>query len=156
MAMPTNGSGFDTETIVSLLNALLSQSRSLNNSNGILISKMTALEKLLDNFVKVQTLTRDRRFEEEINQLETQLDVMKKQLEEKKQLKADIRSTSDKIKAITKEQIAEEAKKNKIDWLVVRQTMINAAAGALAIAIVWGIVTFLPAIGEGIKTFLGR
>jgi predicted RNase H-like nuclease (RuvC/YqgF family) len=153
MASPTEP---DLIEINAMLQALLSQSRNINNTMAQILKIFSELHDEVHLMVKTLDITREKRFEEEINSMEAQIKLLSSQLEEKKNTKADIRSTSDKLRKVTKEEIDEYNRKKQIDWHVVRQTMVNAAAGAIAVGIIWGIITKLPEAALWFRTFMGR
>jgi hypothetical protein len=156
----SNGGNTDTESIlqflISMNQALLTQTRTTNQNTAQVLVVMKSLQNDIQELIRVLDITRERRFEEEINTLERQMTVLQSQIDEKKNAKVELKTTSEKIKLGVKAELAEQAKKKQIDWLAVRQVMINAAFGALAVGIVWGIVTNLPNIGIWLKEFFGR
>jgi anion-transporting ArsA/GET3 family ATPase len=158
--LPEGFEGEDVESLIQFLStmnqSLLSQGRSTSNTMASILRTLNTLQADLQQFMTVNDLTRERRFQEEIDAMEAQLAVISKQLEEKKNARVDLKSTTDKVRTVAREELAERDRKRSIDWLAVRQTAINASAGALAVAILWAIVINLPAIAEGLKTFLGK
>jgi hypothetical protein len=154
-----NGKDIDTEAILQFLitmnQALLTQTRTTNQNTAQILVTMKALQTDIQELIRVLDITRERRFEEEINTLERQITVLQSQIDDKKNAKVELKTTSEKIKLGVKAELAEQAKKKQIDWLAVRQVMINAAFGALAVAIMWGIVSNLPNIGIWLKEFFG-
>lgn len=152
-----NGNGqVDNEQVMNTLNILLTQTRTANNQLANLISILSTLQGDFQTFVRIQSMTRDKRFEEEIHALEAELDVLGQQLNEKKSTKADIRSTSDRIRAVTKEELEEQARSRQIDWKVVRQTIVNTIAAAMTVSVVWAIISHLGEIGAWIASILRR
>lgn len=161
MAVPSrNPDDIDLAALVQFLNSmqqtLLTQSRNTNNNVANLVKIVTVLQEDIHSLIHVLDLTREKRFEEEINALESQLTSITHQLQDKKSAQVVIHSTSEKIRTVTKEHLEAEARKKRIDWLGVRQVMINAGAGALAVGIIWGIIANLSRIGEAIQVFFGK
>jgi hypothetical protein len=142
------------EMIYSLLNELngvvIAQMRTVNNS----IANMQRL--ILDSNAAINSLitslqeTRDKRYQEEIEQLEVQMkmrdkrnqeemELLRKQLDEKRLSKGFSMTTSEKIEAVTTEVLEkrelEQHRHHKIDWVDLRNKVILVVITAIVMTI---------------------
>jgi chromosome segregation ATPase len=139
---------------------LMTQARATNNNVAGILQTTLALQKSISNLIENLTETRDHRYQEEIDSLEEKMSALVKELEQKKAAKVENKSTAERIQTAAKEAVteiqAEERKKKSIDWIGVRDTMIKAAAGAIAVAIITFLALNAPGIGEFIKSIFVR
>lgn len=122
----------------------LSQDRSLSNNVANLLRAMLDLNTTVANLVTGLRETRDKRYQEEIDQLEGQISGLNKQLEEKRVAKTTTpMTTSQEIRTVAAEvftkQIQEEQKRKSIDWIKIRDYIIGAVA-------LWIVMKILPEI----------
>lgn len=166
MTTPSSNSGLpqiDAITIFAMIremnDGLMSQAKATNNNVAAILRTDMALQENIKNLITSLTDTRDKRYQEEIDELEQQLSAVMHMLEEKKAAKQDNQSTSERIKEAAKTAVTEvqetERKRKSIDWLDVRNTMVKAGAGATAVAIIYFLARNAPAIGEFIQRIFG-
>lgn len=156
-------SQMDAITIITMLremnDGLMAQAKATNNSVAAILRSDVQLHETIKQLIASLTETRDKRYQQEIDELEQQMSVMLKALEEKKAAKHDNLSTSDKLQAAATKAVTDlqeqEKKRRSIDWYDVRNTMVKAAAGAAAVALVIFIANNAPAIGELIRRIFG-
>jgi len=121
------------EMIYSLLTemngALMSQVRSINNTLSVLQRTVLNMNDSVTNLDNNLKETRDRRQLEEISNLETSLESLRKQLEEKKNARESSGDTSEKIRAVSLDTIKNyqeaEKKAKSIDWIDVRNKVLT-------------------------------
>jgi predicted phage tail protein len=140
------------EMIYSLLSemsgTMLATLRQVNNSLANLQRIVLQLENTINTLVSSNKEVRDQRYQEEIGALEAQMENLRKQLEEKK-LAKNTMTTSEQIEKVISEQLTNreqaEKKRKAIDWIAVRNQLINVILGAIVLAIV---LYSLPSIGQ--------
>lgn len=164
MTIPTNGlQQIDAITIFAMIremnDGLMTQAKATNNNVAAILRTNMALQETIKNLITSLTDTRDKRYEQEINELEQQLSSVMHMLEEKKTARQDNKSTAERLKDAAKVAVteieADERKRKSIDWLDVRNSSVKAGAGATAVAIVYFIAKNAPAIGEFIQRIFG-
>jgi hypothetical protein len=137
------------EMIYSLLTemngALMAQSRAINNNLSNTQRTMLDLQVSINNLIMGLKETRDKRYQEEIEILERQVQNFTKQLEEKKVAKISNGDTSEKIRSVALDVITQreqsEQKRKQIDWIDVRNKVL--------IVVVTAIVFYsIPQIGH--------
>jgi hypothetical protein len=153
----------DLEAVLQYLtsthNAEMAQLRSVSNMMARLLETDLGLQADIKQLIKVLDHTRESRYTEEIQAMEQQLAVLHSQLEGKKNARVDMRTTSERVRTITKEEIAADiaarSAKTRINWQAVRQTMVQAVAAALAVGFILGLLGLAPEIGQAIKLIFG-
>lgn len=129
------------EMIYSLLTemngALMAQSRAINNNLSNHQRTMLDLQVSINNLILSLKETRDKRYEEEINSLELQMQALTAQLNDKKIAKNAPATTSQKIQAAVNDVITEREhaalKRKQIDWIDVRNKVLIVVITAIAI-----------------------
>jgi chromosome segregation ATPase len=160
MATPHNGDEHDVAKLINkMYKGLMAQARANNNTSANILTAIQSTQATLNKLIESMADERDRRYEQEIDDLEKRTSILqndKERLEQlldgKKAAKVDSRSTADKIKAVVKEAKEEEKKSSSVDWKVVKTSMIT----ALALGLMWSLVTYAPEIGQVIKFIFGR
>lgn len=141
------------EMIYSLLTEIngvfMAQVRQINNSMGNVQRIMLDLNTSINNLIASLKESRDKRYQEEIDNLETQMTSLRKELEQKKIAKNTTLTTSQEMRAIaidvldTKEQ--EKKKRWEIDWVDIRNKLV--------LVIITAIVLYaLPYVGRFFAT----
>lgn len=134
------------EMIYSLLTemngALMAQSRSMNNNLSNNQRTMLDLQVSINNLILGLKETRDKRYQEEIENLELQMQNLTRQLEEKKIAKTSGSvTTTGKIEAVITQREQAELKRKQIDWIDVRNKVL--------IVVVTAVVLYaIPQIGH--------
>jgi flavin-binding protein dodecin len=129
------------EMIYSLLTemngALMAQSRAINNNLSNSQRTMLDLQVSINNLILSLKETRDKRYQEEIDSLELQMQALTMQLNDKKIAKNSPATTSQKIQAAVNDVITEreqaELKRKQIDWIEVRNKVLIVVITAIAI-----------------------
>ena len=143
------------EMIYSMLSemngALMSQARATNNNISNTQKMMLDLQNSINNLITGLKETRDKRYQEEIDQLEAQMHTLTRALEEKRVARSTI-STSEKIRSVALNVVTAheqaEQKRKSIDWIEVRNKLIVYVLGALVLAIV---LYSLPQFGQWLQ-----
>lgn len=147
------------EMIYALLNemngAVMAQVRSINNSEAMILKAVTDLQKsiaLLDTDLKA---TRDKRYQEEIDVLELQMENLKKLLDEKRITAQNTQTTSEKMRSMAEQAatkiIETEKRKNEIDWNAIKKNTIQLVIGAFAVVLFWYL---LPLFGQFLQNLV--
>ena len=164
MTIPNNGlKQIDSITIFAMIRemneSLMTQAKATNNNVAAILRTNLALQETIKDLITSLTDTRDKRYQEEIDDLEQKVSGLMHMLEEKKAAKQDNKSTSDRLKDAAKTAVTEvqedQRKRTSIDWLDIRNTMVKAGAGATAVAIIYFVAKNAPAIGEFIQRIFG-
>jgi Fe2+ transport system protein B len=140
------------EMIYSLLTemngALMAQSRAINNNLSNSQRTMLDLQVSINNLILGLKETRDKRYQEEIDNLEIQMQALTVQLNEKRNA-ITLSTTSEKMRTVVQEVITQreqaEQKRHQIDWIDVRNKVVPYVIGALALIIVMSII---PQFGQ--------
>jgi len=139
--------------------SLMTQAKATNNNVAAILRTNMTLQETIKNLIQSLTDTRDKRYQEEIDELEQQLSGLMHMLEEKKAAKQDNRSTGERMNEAAKTAVAElqadERKRKNIDWIDVRNSAVKAGAGASAVAVVYFVAKNAPAIGEFVQRIFG-
>lgn len=141
------------EMIYSLLTemngALMAQSRAINNNLSNSQRTMLDLQVSINNLILGLKETRDKRYQEEIDNLEMQMQALTVQLNDKRTAKNMPATTSEKIQSMVNNTIAEREqaalKRKQIDWIDVRNKVVPYVIGAVALIIVMAII---PQFGQ--------
>jgi len=133
------------------------QLRAVNNNIANNQRTMLALQGSIENLIVGLKETRDKRYQEEINNLETQMNNLRKQLEEKKIAKNTTSTTSEKIRAVSLDMIKDyEAAENKaksINWIDVRNNTIKIVIASVVLVTVYYL---LPLFGQLLQTMFTK
>ena len=140
------------EMIYSLLTemngALMAQSRAINNNLSNSQRTMLDLQVSINNLILGLKETRDKRYQEEIDNLEMQMQALTVQLTEKRSAKT-TSTTSEKMRTVVQEVITQreqaEQKRKQIDWIDVRNKVVPYLIGAVALIVVMAII---PQFGQ--------
>lgn len=141
------------EMIYSLLTemngALMAQSRAINNNLSNTQRTMLDLQVSINNLILGLKETRDKRYQEEIDNLELQMQALTVQLSEKRTAKLTGGTTSEKMRTVAENVITQreqaERKRKQIDWIDVRNKVVPYVIGAVALIIVMAII---PQFGQ--------
>jgi len=164
MTMPNDGMNqIDAITIFAMIremnDGLMTQAKATNNNVAAILRADLTLQETIKNLITSLTDTRDKRYQEEIDELEQQLSALMHVLEDKKAAKEDNKSTSERLKEAAKSAVTEvqeaDRKRKSIDWLDVRNSAVKAGAAATAVAIIYFLARSAPAIGEFIQRIFG-
>jgi chromosome segregation ATPase len=141
------------EMIYSLLTemngALMAQSRAINNNLSNSQRTMLDLQVSINNLILGLKETRDKRYQEEIDNLEVQMQALTRQLDDKRSAKSISGTTSEKIRSVLTQREQAELKRKQIDWIDVRNKVLIVAITAIVLYI-------LPRIGELIESVFAR
>jgi chromosome segregation ATPase len=133
------------EMIYSLLTemngALMAQSRAINNNLSNSQRTMLDLQVSINNLILGLKETRDKRYQEEIDNLEVQMQALTMQLNDKRSAKSTTSTTSQKIASVLAQREQAELKRKQIDWIDVRNKV-------LIVAITAAVLYLLPVIGK--------
>jgi hypothetical protein len=137
------------EMIYSLLTELngmfMAQVRQVNNNIANVQRLMLDLKASIENLIISLKDTRDKRYQDEIDNMEARMETLRKELEQKKATKPATLSTSEEIRAVvtdmTLKQKLAEVEKNKINWPDVRNKVLLVVITAI---VLW----LLPRVGE--------
>jgi chromosome segregation ATPase len=125
------------------------QLRAVNNNIASNQRTMLDLQTAINHLITSLKETRDKRYQEEIDSLELQMDNLKKQLLEKKNAKSTTATTSEKMEAIALNVITQhdqaEQKRKQIDWIDVRNKAVTYIVGAIALIFV---LSLIPQFGQ--------
>ena len=136
------------EMIYSLLTemngALMAQSRAINNNLSNSQRTMLDLQVSINNLILGLKETRDKRYQEEIDNLEVQMQALTRQLDDKRSAKSTTGTTSQKIQTVLAQREQAELKRKQIDWIDVRNKV-------LIVAITAAVLYMLPVIGKLIQ-----
>lgn len=128
--------------------ALMAQSRAINNNLSNSQRTMLDLQVSINNLILGLKETRDKRYQEEIDNLEMQMQALNVQLNDKRNAKTN-GTTSEKMRTVVQEVITQreqaEQKRKQIDWIDVRNKVVPYVIGALALIIVMAII---PQFGQ--------
>jgi len=129
------------EMIRTMNDGLMTQAKATNNNVAGILRASLQLQETIGALINSLTETRDKRYQEEIDDLEGRINGLVHSLEEKKSAKVDNRSTSEKMIAAAKEATAqlkaEEQKRTGIDWYDMRNYAIKTAIAIIVGAGVW-------------------
>jgi len=148
------------EMIYSLLTemngALMAQSRAINNNLSNTQRTMLDLQVSINNLILGLKETRDKRYQEEIDNLEMQMQALTVQLTEKRNAKT-TGTTSEKMRTVVQEVITQreqaEQKRKQIDWIDVRNKVVPYVIGALALIVV---IAIIPQFGQWLTTVFAQ
>lgn len=136
------------EMIYSLLTemngALMAQSRAINNNLSNTQRTMLDLQVSINNLILGLKENRDKRYQEEIDNLEVQMLALTRQLDDKRTAKSTTVTTSEKIKTVMAARDQAELKRKQIDWIDVRNKVLVVVLTAAALYL-------LPVIGKLIQ-----
>lgn len=140
------------EMIYSMLSEMngvfMTQVRQINNNMGNIQRIMLDLNTSISNLIAGLKESRDKRYQEEIDSLEQQMETLRKQLEEKKSAKSSGITTSQKIRSVVmdvaKEQKLAEVERTQIDWIDVRNKVLIVVITAV---VIW----LLPHVGAWLQ-----
>lgn len=130
--------------------ALMSQVRNINNTMSKILLNMIDIQNSLNVLNTGLKDTRDKRYQEEIDALESRIETMRREVEEKKVAKNVAgQSTSQEMRTVAMDVLTQqreaEIKRKQIDWFDVRNKVIPYIVGALVLAFV---IYGLPKLGE--------
>jgi len=136
--------------ITEMNGVITTQLRSMNNNIVNSQRIILDLQNLTAGFIADLKTTRDHRYQEEIDNLELQMDNLKRQLDEKRVAKSTpSMTTSQEIRTVALDVITkqrdEEKKKWAIDWAEAWRKFVPYAIGAIVFSI---ILYLLPEIGR--------
>lgn len=138
------------EMIYSLLTemngALMAQSRAINNNLSNSQRTMLDLQVSINNLILGLKETRDKRYQEEIDNLEVQMQALTRQLDDKRNAKSTTGTTSQKIATALAQREQAELKRKQIDWIDVRNKVLIVAITAVTLYTLPLIGKFMQAI----------
>lgn len=142
-----------SEMIYSLLTemngALMAQSRAINNNLSNSQRTMLDLQVSINNLILGLKETRDKRYQEEIDNLEVQMQALTRQLDDKRNAKSTTGTTSQKIASVLAQREQAELKRKQIDWIDVRNKV-------LIVAITAAVLYLLPVFGKLIQAIFSN
>jgi len=122
--------------VTELQGALMAQVRNINNTLAKVLLVMVDIQNGMSIINQGLKDNRDKRYEQEIDDFEMQIQGLRKQIEEKKIAKDDMKNTAD-IKKIASDTITQqrevEKKKYEINWSSVITTVVTAIVLAIVL-----------------------
>jgi hypothetical protein len=133
----------DITNLINLLAEIKERLDVTTNTLAIQSSQLIELRAEIHDYHLDANTTRVLRNHIEMDQMESDLELLHRRVD----LLKGNGNISDKVKAIVRSEmgdaVATELKKTNIDWVAVRQTAVQAATGAIVIAILWAIIRTL-------------
>jgi|SRR6266568_8766084 len=127
------------EMIYSLLTemngSIMAQVRSINNTLAKVLLVMVDIQNGMSIINQGLKENRDKRYEQEIGDFEMQIQALRKQIDEKKMAKDDLKSTAD-IKRIASDTITQQREVDKKKYEINWSQVITAIVTAIALAVV--------------------
>jgi hypothetical protein len=116
--------------------------RSINSSQASILKALSELQKIIELMNTGFKETREKRYQEEIDDLELKVLVFEKQLNEKRATKESGGSTSERIRPVVMDVLTQrdqaELKRKQIDWIDVRNKVVIVFVIAIVLyAIPW-------------------
>ena len=131
--------------LVEMNSTYITQLRAMNNNLSNNQRTMLDFQTTINNLIQSLKETREKRYQEEIEMLERQIETFTKQVEEKKSAQTSTGDTAEKIRSVTIDVLTQrdmaEQKRRQIDWIDVRNKVL--------IVVVTAIVLYaLPQFGQ--------
>ncbi len=127
------------EMIYSLLTemngSIMAQVRSINNTLAKVLLVLVDIQNGMSIINQGLKENRDKRYEQEIGDFEMQIQALRKQIDEKKMAKDDLKSTAD-IKRIASDTITQQREVDKKKYEINWSQVITAIVTAIALAVV--------------------